>query len=319
MAIRVGLIGAGRSGRVHLDNLTSFPDVEVVAVCDNDRALAEAIAAPYGAKVHISYRTLLEAERLDALFVCLPPFARGEAECAAARAGIHLMLDHPVALNVEKARQIQKEIENSGVVAAVASRWRYLSGVARAKEVLGDRRIAIVRGVRQGPPPEGWRRKQGASGGRFLQEVSDLLDLARYFGGELMSVSAVDFQGLLAQRLPEYDVEDAAAAIFRFQSGAIAEIVSHDLLAKEECFLDVLTDSLQIRITPNEMIVVEPGRRHEIAHDEQGIHACQDAFLDAVKSGSAKSLKSSYSDAVRALEASLAAKQSAQTGRVMSL
>jgi predicted dehydrogenase len=320
MAIRVGLIGAGRSGRLQLDSLTSFSDIEVAAVCDNDRALAESVAAPYGAKVHISFRTLLESERLDALFVCLPPFARGEAECAAARAGIHLLLDHPVALSVEKARQIQKEIETSGVVAAVAAPWRYLSGVAKAKEILGDRRIAMIRGIRQGsPPPEGWRRRSESSGGRFLQEAADLLDLARYFGGEVMSVSAVEFQGLLAQRLPEYDIEDAVAALFRFQSGAVAEIVSNDLALEEECALHVLADSLRVTITANELIVVEPGRRHEIAHDEPGLCACQRAFLEAVKSGNAKSVKSSYADAVRVLEVSLAAKQAARSGRVLDV
>ena len=153
MTIRIGLIGAGRVGRAHLERLATFPDVQVAAVCDNDRGRAESAAAPFGAAVHINFRTLLEAERLDVVFVCLPPFARGEPEILAARAGVHLLVAAPVAASVEKAREVQKEIETAGVIASVACPWRHFSGTDSARELLADRRIVLVRAWHFGPAP----------------------------------------------------------------------------------------------------------------------------------------------------------------------
>jgi predicted dehydrogenase len=321
MPIRMGLIGAGRVGRAHLESFSaSAPEVQIVAVCDNDRALAEAAAKPFGASVHIHFRTLLESERLDALAICLPPFARGEAESAAARAGIHLLLDPPVALSVERARQIQKEIEKSGVVAAVAFPWRYLSGTDLARELMKDRRAALVRGWRLGPAPQpGWRTKRESCGGQMLLEATHLIDLARYLCGDIASVYGTRFQGLVAAKVPDYDIEDVAVASLRFRSGAVGEVIAADVAPREETLLSVIAGDLEIRLTADDLEVIEAGKRTVLRHSEPGLAACQRAFLDAVKSGDPKLARSSYADAVQTLAVAVAATESAQTGKVVSL
>ena len=321
MPIRMGLIGAGRVGRAHLESFSALnADVQVVAVCDNDRALAEAAAKPFGASVHIHYRTLLESERLDALAICLPPFARGEPESAAARAGIHLLLEPPVALSVERARQIQKEIEKSGVVASVAHPWRYLSGTDAARELLKDRRAALVRGWRLGPAPEpGWRTKRESCGGQLLLEATHLLDLARYFCGDVASVYGMQFQGTVAARVPNYDIEDVSAAALRFRSGAVGEVTAADVAPREETLLSVIAGDLEIRLTAESLETIEAGRRAVVCHTEPGLAACQRAFLEAVKSGNPKLARSTYADAVQNLAVAVGANESAQTGKVVSL
>ena len=321
MPIRMGLIGAGRVGRAYLESFSaSNADVQIVAVCDNDRALAEAAAKPFGASVHLHYRTLLESERLDALAVCLPPFARGEPESAAARAGIHLLLEPPVALSVERARQIQKEIEKSGVVASVAHPWRYLSGTDVARELLKDRRVALVRGWRLGPAPEpGWRTKRESCGGQLLLEATHLLDLARCFGGDVASVYGMQFQGMVAARVPNYDIEDVSVAAIRFRSGAVGEVIAADVAPREETLLSVIAGDLEIRLTAESLETIEAGSRAVVRHAEPGLAACQRAFLEAVKSGNPKLARSSYADAVQSLAVAVAANESAQTGKVIAL
>jgi predicted dehydrogenase len=294
--------------------------VQIVAVCDNDRALAEAAAKPFGASVHIHYRTLLESERLDGLAICLPPFARGEPEIAAARAGIHLLLEPPVALSVERARQIQKDIEKSGVVASVAHPWRYLSGTDVARELLKDRRVALMRGWRLGPAPEaGWRTKRESCGGQLLLEATHLLDLARYFGGDVASVYGMQSQGMLAARVPNYDIEDVSVAAIRFRSGAVGEVTAANVAPREETLLSVVAGDLEIRLTAESLETIEEGRRAVVRHSEAGLAACQRAFLEAVKSGNAKLARSSYADAVQSLAVAVAANESALTGKVVSL
>ena len=320
MAIRIGLIGAGRVGCAHLESLATIPEVEVAAVCDSDRARAESAAQSFGAAVHINFRALLEAERLDAVILCLPPFARGEPEMLAARAGIHLLVEGPVAVSVQKARQVQEEIEKGGVLASVACPWRYLSGTDRAMEMLSDRKIALVRAWRFGPPPPtGWRCRRESSGGYFLQEAADLIDLARHLAGEITTVSAMEFQGIAAARLPDYDIEDALAAVVHFRSGAVGEIVSTDIAPSEESVLSVTADRLEMRITSESLEVVEPGQRTRQEHSGVALRASQEAFLEAVRSGNAGAIRCTYADAVRTLEVLLATTESAQTGKVIKL
>lgn len=320
MAIRIGLIGAGRVGRSHLESLKSHPDAQVAAVCDNNRARAEAAAQPFGASVHIHFRTLLESERLDALIVCLPPFARGEPETAAARAGIHMLLEPPPALSVEKAREIQKEIEKAGVVASVAHPWRYLSGADRARELLKGRRISLVRGWRLGAvPPPGWRRRRESCGGQMLLEAAHLLDLARHLAGEAAAVYALQFQGTPAAGAPDCDIEGVSVAVIRFRSGAVGEVVAAAPAPREETLLSVIAEELELRLTAESLQTTEAGKLTLLQHSEPGLAACQRAFLEAVKSGGPGLVRSSYADAVRTLEVAIAANESAQTGKVVAM
>ncbi len=320
MAIRVGRVGAGGSGRAHLECLAKNPEAQVVAVCDTDRRRAEEAAAPFGASAHINFRTLLEAQRLDAVFVCTPPFARGELEVAAARAGIHLFVDPPVALNPEKARTIQKEIEKSGVVASVGFLWRYLSGMEQALELLKGRKPALLRGTNLAPlPPTGWRRKTETCGGLPALLTGDLIDAARCMAGEMAAVGAVQFQGVTAARIPEFDLEDAVAAVVRFQSGVAGEFVTSIVSPRHEHALTLLADELELRLTDESLEVVEAGRRACVEHTGCALQKAQKAFLDGVRDGHARGVRATYADAVRCLEVLVGARSAAQTGRMVSL
>ena len=320
MAIRIGLIGAGRQGRAHLDGLAALGDVQVVSVCDNDRARAESAAAPFGASAHINFRTLIEAERLDAVFLCLPPFARGEPEVLAARAGIHLFATGPVASSVEKARQVQSEIEKAGVLVSVASPWRYFSGTDRARELLADRKIALVAGRSFGALPGAeWRRRRESSGGYFVQEASDLVDLARHLVGEIATVSAAASEGMAAAREPDCDIEDALVAVLRFRNGAVGEIVSSHVVPYGESVLSVVADGMEVRISAESLDVNRRGCTMQQEHAGASLRKAQEAFLEAVKSGNSDGVRCNYADAVRTLEVCLAAAESARTGKVVSL
>lgn len=320
MAIRVGLVGAGCSGRAHLACLAKTEEAQVVAVCDTDRRRAEDAAALFGATAHINFRTLLEAQRLDAVFVCTPPFARGELEIAAARAGVHLFVDPPVALNPEKARQIQKEIEKSGVVASVGFLWRYLSGMDQAQELLKAHKPALVRGTHMALlPPPGWRRKTETTGGLPALLAGDLIDAARCLAGEMAAIGAVQFQGATAAREPDCDLEDAVAAVARFQSGVAGEFLTSIISPRHELSLTLLADQFELRLTETEIEVVEAGRRAAVEHTGSALQKAQEAFLKAVHGGHAQGVRATYADAVRCLEVAVGARTAAQTGRMVSL
>ena len=320
MTIRIGVIGAGPEGREYMRHLSELPDAEIVAVCDNDRARAETVAEPHGASAYINFRTLLEAEHLDAMFVCLPPFSSGEPEILAARAGIHMFVHAPVAVNIQKARQIQAEIEKSGVLASVAYPWRYLSGVDYAKELLADQKIGIVRGCDFGATPRGgWRCSRESAGSYFLQEASDLIDMARYLAGDIVSVSAMEFAGIVSTRNPDCDIEDALAAVVRFRSGAVGEFISADIAPSPEHSLSVIADRLEVTVTAEAIRIKEPGKETLLKHAGIALRTAEETFLEAVTTGKGAIIRSDYGDAVRTMEVAVTATESAQTGKIINL
>lgn len=319
MTIRVGVIGAGSLGQAHLDSLAGFEDVEIVAVCDRDRAAAVAAAAPFDATAHIGFRNLIEAERLDAVFVCLPAFSLGEPEMLAARAGIHLFIEQPVALNAQKAREVCREIEKADVIASVAYTWRYLSGVDRLKEKLEGRKVAMLQGRRFLPlPPSGWRRRREASGGLFMQAATELVDVARYLAGEVVSVCAMETEGIAAAQALDCDIEDAAAVMLAFRSGTMGQIACADVApCRDEASLCVMAEGLQATITPQSMEVMEAGRVVCEDHRATGLHEAHAAFLKAVQRGKPELVRSTYADALATLEVALAARESAESGKMV--
>ena len=320
MAIRIGLIGAGHVGRAYLENLAEIPEAEIAAVCDTDRARAESAAQPFGASVHINFRAMMEAEQLDAIFVSVPPFARGELVVLAARAGIHLFVEGPVALSIQQARQIEEEIRKAGVLTSVGYLWRYLSGVDRVRELLEGKKIALVRGCRFGPAPApGWRCKHESSGGYFLQEATQLIDLARHMAGDIIGVCAMDFQGIAAARVADYDIEDAMMTLLRFRNGALGEIVSADIAPRAETALSIFADRFEVRITAESVEIREPGQEFRLNHAGFALRTAQEMFLEAVRTGNSKPIRTDYADAVRTLEAALAAVESARTGKLINL
>jgi predicted dehydrogenase len=252
MSIRVGVIGAGSLGQAHLESLDAFDDVQVAAICDSDRNLAEDVAEPFGANVHINFRSLIDDERLDAVFVCLPPFALGEPEIYAARAGVHLFVEKPVALNIQKARGVQCEIERSGIIASVGYTWRYLSGTDLLKEMLEGRKPALMWGWNLMTVPEpGWRHRREASGGLFIQSCTDILDMARYLLGDVVSVCAMETQGLVAPSFNDYDIEDACTVMLGFRSGATGQIICSDLSPwDEEIGISIMAENFHAELTP---------------------------------------------------------------------
>lgn len=321
MAIRVGVIGAGRIGRATIESLAGFSDVQVAAVCDSDRALAEEAARPFEAGVHINFRNLIEDEHLDAVFVSLPAFSLGEPEMLAARAGIHLFVEPPVALNEQKAREVQREIEKAGVVASVGYTWRYLSGAVRLKEMLKDRKVAMISGCRHlEVPTTGWRRRREASGGLFLQAATYLVDIMRHLVGDITAVYAMAYEGIAAAKAPEYDIEDACGVMLGFRSGAVGQILCSSAAPHEdESSVSVYGDGFEATLTDRNLEIVLPGKLTRESHNEPGLRQAHAAFLEAVQHGKPGLVRSTYADAVTTLQVALATRESIQAGKTVAL
>src|SRR4051794_41769709 len=95
MTVRLGLIGAGAVGARHARTLAGFEDVELVGICDPARPAAEALAVELDVPRAEDLESLVRSG-VDALWLCVPPFAHGELELAVVRAGLPLFVEEPL-------------------------------------------------------------------------------------------------------------------------------------------------------------------------------------------------------------------------------
>jgi len=94
MAVKVGLVGTGGMANGHLEHLSEIKEVEITSLCDIKRERVEAASKKYGGKIYTDYEKMLKEEKLDALYICLPPFAHENIEILAAEKGTHLFIEN---------------------------------------------------------------------------------------------------------------------------------------------------------------------------------------------------------------------------------
>src|SRR5690606_4037093 len=122
---RVGIIGVGGIAQRHLGVLEQFIDVELAGFADPDFDRAVAAASRFGAKAYPDHTTLLRDASLDAIYICIPPFAHGEAERAVIARGLPFFVEKPLSLDIDLADALAVEIATAGLITAVGYHWRY--------------------------------------------------------------------------------------------------------------------------------------------------------------------------------------------------
>lgn len=114
----VGIIGIGWVAGEHIKAYQQNPHAEVVALCSRSRENAEAARQRHGlpgARVYTDYRELLKDERVDIVSICSMNHEHAEQAIAAAEAGKHMLIEKPVALNLDELRRVERAIERAGV------------------------------------------------------------------------------------------------------------------------------------------------------------------------------------------------------------
>jgi len=318
-AVRVGFIGTGGIASNHFGNLERIPEAQVVAVHDVQRPRAEHAGRRWGAQVFDDYHDLLA--EVDAVYICVPPFAHGELELAAAAAGKHLFVEKPVALSLETARRVQEAVERAGVITSVGYHWRYLEGVDRAREILARRgnHIAMLLGWWLGGLPSvSWWRVQGQSGGQLVEQTTHLFDLARSFAGEVAEVFAVGNRRTLTD-VEHMSVDDVGTVTLRFATGVIGQVANTCILPYHSAGLTILTRQGTLELTSASLKVTERNVTTEYRHTNNPYLVEDQVFIEAVRTGDPSRIRSTYADAVRTLAVTLACTESIAAGRPVAV
>src|SRR6185295_19584217 len=133
--VKIGFIGTGGVARwAHFGHLSKWSDVKLAAFCDVNQQACEAAAKEFGGKAYTSAEKMLDAEKLDGVYVCVPPFAHEKHEILAAQRKVAVFVEKPLTTTLEHAQEIKTAVEKSKVVSAVGYNWRAADITRKARE-----------------------------------------------------------------------------------------------------------------------------------------------------------------------------------------
>ncbi len=227
MALRIGFIGSGGIAQAHLKSLEKLPDVQPAAFCDADESKARESAERYGATAHAGFEQMLDAGPLDAVYICVPPFAHGEPEVACISRWIPFLVEKPLGVDMGTVTDILGRLRRSGLVNAVGYMNRYRNSLQRGRQILRGGKVSSVEAHWVGGTPGvPWWSRRDQSGGQLVEQTTHLVDAIAYLVGRVTEVYAVGATDTRDSAPDGYDVDDASSLTLRFANGAVGSINS---------------------------------------------------------------------------------------------
>ena len=321
MTTRVALIGAGSVAQRHAAVLSELDDVHVVAVADPVRDAAETLAAQCDAAAFTSADHALDHGRIDAAYICVPPFAHGAPEEAVLARRLPMFVEKPVATDLATAERLAALVAEAGVVTGTGYHWRCLDVVPRAQELLAQSPPYLASGFwLDKRPPVAWWADSSRSGGQVIEQLTHVLDLARLLLGEAVEVYAAGVRRPSPSVAEDAgDIDDATAATVRFASGAVATLAATSLLrAKHRAALHTFSPGLVLELSETSMVVDDGRTRADLRPAEDPKVTVDREFIEAVR-GERERTRTPYADAVRSHRLGCAVAESARSGHAVEL
>jgi predicted dehydrogenase len=206
-----------------------LPDaLELVACCGRDAERTAKFASVHRAKPFVQFERMLGESRLDLLIVALPPYAHeGEVERAAA-AGIHLLVEKPLALDEATAARMVEAAEAAGIIGANGFMYRFGEAVSAWQQSDTGRVGLFTAYYACNALHAPWWREKSKSGGQMVEQAIHLVDLVRLFMGDPDFVYA-RCANLFHRGTAGYDVEDISAIVFGWDDGRLATLNANNI------------------------------------------------------------------------------------------
>jgi myo-inositol 2-dehydrogenase/D-chiro-inositol 1-dehydrogenase len=223
-----GVIGAGRIGKIHAENLsTRLPGVEVAAIADLHLPAAQELASRLRIPVACQdYRALLADPKIEAVAICSSTDSHAGIIAEAARAGVQIFCEKPIALELALIDAALAEVERAGVKLQIGFNRRFDPNFRRVHQLVAEGAIGALHLLRitsrdPAPPPLDYVR---VSGGLFLDMTIHDFDMARYLSGSEVEEVYTAAGVLVEPAIGAAGDVDTALITLRFANGAIGTI-----------------------------------------------------------------------------------------------
>jgi UDP-N-acetylglucosamine 3-dehydrogenase len=336
--LRVGVIGCGSIARHrHLPEYAANPNVELVAVCDNNAERALEIGEKYGVPSYTSFEELLRNAEVDAVSVCTPNYLHAPISNAALLAGVHVLCEKPMATSEEEAKSMIEAAKNSGKKLMIAHNQRFVASHQKARQLIQSGEVGKIYSFRTAfghGGPEGWS-VEGKEGWFFQKDkafvgaMGDLgvhkTDLLRYILGE----EIVEVGAFVETSAKEFaTVDDTAVCVLKTESGIIGTLAaSWSYVSKEDNSTIIYGENAILRLEddPTNSLVVQYKNGDVVnyqlgkiqSNDEGGQSSSHviDLFVDAVLND--REVAVSGEEGMKSLGVILAALESNETKQIV--
>jgi len=279
-----GLIGCGDIAQKRVaPAIRDSPSSELIAVNRAQSDLAASFAKQFGARRwYLDWKKLLRDEEIDAVYIATPVHLHAAQAIAAAEAGKHVLCEKPMAMNVRECDQMIEACRTNKVKLGVAYYRHFYPVVKRLKAIIksgeiGTPVLAQINAFEQFNPPAGdprsWLLKKNlAGGGPMFDFGCHRIEVLTNIFGPITTVRAIN-----ANTVFDREVEDTAAALFRFAQGACALLsVSHAAAeAQDSLLIFGSLGSIRVSILNEGKIRVtgKLGERYESHPPHANLHA----------------------------------------------
>ncbi len=229
--IRTAIVGPGKVAHLHAKGINQCEHAELVGVCGRSMDRSQEFARVHDTQAYESLSEMLERAEVELLLVCTPHMYHRESVVVAAEAGVHCLIEKPMASTLEDCDAMLAAAKKGGAKLGVISQRRFYEPIVRMKEALDAGKIGtpvlahvIMMGWRDEAyyNSDPWRGKWSTEGGGVLiNQAPHQLDLFHWLMGPIKRLYGV------ARNLnhPYIEVEDTAVATVEFEGGALGNIL----------------------------------------------------------------------------------------------
>ncbi|WP_421663828.1 Gfo/Idh/MocA family protein [Lysinibacillus telephonicus] len=226
--MKFAIVGCGRIALKHAEAIVSLPNAELVAVCDIDKEKVETFSEKYNSKKFLDYYEMLEDKEIEVVNICTPNALHAEMAINAIEKGKHVMIEKPIAINLEDADRIIEAANRMGVKAASVHQNRFNDAIQKTRNALENgmfgkmsHGVASIRWNRNQEyyNQANWRGTFAAQDGILMNQCIHNIDLLRWMMGPVKSVI-----GKTVTRFRNIEMEDVGSAILEFENGALGII-----------------------------------------------------------------------------------------------
>jgi len=226
--VKLGVIGTGRIGKVHIATLVQkVPQAEVIAIADINRSLAAEVAGMYGIPaVYSSYLDVIKHPEVEAIVICSPTDTHAQYIMEAAKAGKHIFCEKPVDLTIEVIQTALDAVKKAGIKLMVGFNRRFDPNFLKIKQMvvegkIGNLHILKITSRDPAPPPAEY---SAVSGGMFMDMTIHDFDMARYIVGSEVTEVYTKASVLVDPAIGKAGDVDTAIITLTFANGAMGVI-----------------------------------------------------------------------------------------------
>lgn len=223
--IRFGLVGAGGIAQAYVQAFKNLKIARLVGVADVNLEAARKLGEQVGCRSYASYEDLGDEWPLDAVIICTPPASHPEIAQHFCQRKVHVLCEKPLSIDVSSAELMLDTARRAGVKLTMASKFRYVEDVVRAKSIvrsgiLGEILLVENAFTSRIDMSTRWNSQRDISGGGVLiDNGTHSVDIMRYFLGPLSNVQVIE--GVRGHNL---DVEETVQMFVRSADGVLGRI-----------------------------------------------------------------------------------------------